>query len=72
MADLSTHKRRRRVSRASITCLTTKVRETEARKDDLGIAESVEKSKGKAGVIGFSLQEPPFCNHISTISDQDL
>ena len=45
MADLSTLKKRRRVSHASNTCLTTRVREAETRKDDLGIADRSEKLK---------------------------
>ena len=64
MADLSTLKRRRGVSHASITSLTTRVREAEARKDDLGIADLSKKLKEKLESL-----DSDFRNHHFTIVD---
>ena len=58
MADLHTLKRRRGVSRASITWLTTRVGEAEARKDDPGIAALLHKLKEK-----LELFDSDFRNH---------
>ena len=64
MADLSTLKRRRGVSHASITCLTTRVRIAEARKEDLGIIDLSKKQKEKLESL-----DSDFRNHHFAIID---
>ena len=64
MVDLSTLKRRRGVSHASITCLTTRVREAEAREDNLGIADLSKKLKEKLESL-----DTDFRNHHFAIID---
>ena len=64
MADMSTLKRRRGVSRAFITRLTTRVGEAEARKDNTRIADLSHKVKEKLESL-----DSDFMNHYFAIID---
>ena len=64
MADLPTLSRRRGVTRTSVTCLVTKVREAEAKKDEPGVSDIAQNLLKKLQSLDSDLK-----THYSAIID---